>query len=135
MFAKQVVTMIQEAQKQYVDRLAPVLGTLADRVPELSSLLLVLKSDLERMQGRTPGISEDTAWMVFEASRNLGHLQDNTALLLKAGDDLAHLQDNVHFLNSAAQKLARAADLPTALEHAASSIQSAAAALSDAKRY
>ncbi|MFD0061723.1 hypothetical protein ACFRAI_36220 [Streptomyces sp. NPDC056637] len=56
-------------------------------------------------------------------------------MLLKAGDDLAHLQDNVHFLNSAAQKLARAADLPTALEHAASSIQSAAAALSDAKRY
>ncbi|EFL33822.1 predicted protein [Streptomyces viridochromogenes DSM 40736] len=130
-----LVTMIQEAQAQYVDRLAPVLGTLADRVPELSSLLKVLKSDLERMQGRSPGISEDTAWMVYEASRNLAHLQDNAPLLMDAGDDLAHLQDNIQLLVSAAQTLARVVDLPTALNNAADNIQSAAASLSDARRY
>lgn len=85
--------------------------------------------------GREIGARTLVANRAVSGPARLGHLQDNTALLLKAGDDLAHLQDNVHFLNSAAQKLARAADLPTALEHAASSIQSAAAALSDAKRY
>ncbi|MET8902169.1 hypothetical protein [Streptomyces sp. NPDC004538] len=130
-----LVSMIQEAQEQYVDRLAPVLGTLADRVPELSSLLRVLKSDLERMQGHAPVIPEDTAWMVHEASRNLAHLQDNTPLLMNAGADLAHLQDNVHLLASAAQALIRVADLPASLSHAADDIRSAAAALSDARRY
>ncbi|MFF3696371.1 hypothetical protein [Streptomyces sp. NPDC002221] len=130
-----LVEMIQEAQDQYVDRLAPVLGAIAKQVPELSSLVKILKVDLERAQGRTPGISEDSAWMVYEASRNLSHLQDNAPLLVEAGDDLGHLQDNIPLLASAAQKLMRVADLPTALEDAASSIRSAAAALSDAKRY
>ncbi|MFE5075397.1 hypothetical protein [Streptomyces halstedii] len=58
-----LVKMIQEAQDQYVDRLAPVLGAIAERVPELSSLLKVLKTDLERTQARPAGISEDTAWI------------------------------------------------------------------------
>ena len=130
-----LVKMIQDAQDQYVDRLAPVLGTLAERVPELSSLLKVLKSDLERTQGRTPGISEDTAWMVYEASRNLAHLQDNAPLLMEAGDDLAHLQDNVSLLASAAQALMRVAELPANLHNAADDLRSAAASLSDARRF
>ncbi|WP_327300774.1 hypothetical protein [Streptomyces goshikiensis] len=130
-----LVTMIQQAQQQYVDRLAPVLGTLADRVPELSSLLKVLKSDLERMQGRTPGISEDTALMVYEASLGLAHLQDSAPLLREAGDDLAHLQDNVSLLTSAAQALMHVADLPADLRSAADDIRMAAASLSDARRY
>ncbi|MFF2011754.1 hypothetical protein ACFVWY_22110 [Streptomyces sp. NPDC058195] len=130
-----LVKMIQEAQDQYVDRLAPVLGAIAKQVPELSSLLKVLKTDLERTQGRTPGISEETAWMAFEASRNLAHLQDNAPLLMEAGDDLAHLQDNISLLTSAAQALMRLAELPEALNNAADNIQSAAASLSDARRY
>ncbi|MFD5780421.1 hypothetical protein [Streptomyces sp. NPDC126933] len=130
-----LVTMIQEAQEQYVDRLAPILGALADRVPKLSSLLKVLKSDLERSLGRTPGISEDTAWMVYQASRDLAHLQDNAPLLRSAGTDLAHLQDNVPLLASAAQALAHVADLPTSLNNAADKIRSAAASLSDARRH
>ncbi|MBT2393699.1 hypothetical protein J7E87_30905 [Streptomyces sp. ISL-1] len=130
-----LVEMIQEAQDQYVDRLAPVLGAIAKQVPELSSLVKVLKQDLERTLVRTQGISEDTAWMVYEASRNLSHLQDNAPLLMQAGDDLAHLQDNVALLTSAARRLTGVADLPAALEDASRSIQSAAAALSDARRY
>ncbi|WP_031160000.1 HNH endonuclease [Streptomyces durhamensis] len=130
-----LVKMIQEAQDQYVDRLAPVLGAIAKQVPELSSLLKVLKTDLERTQGRTPGISEDTAWMVYEAGRSLAHLQDNAPLLMEAGDDLAHLQDNVSLLTSAAQALMRLSELPAALDNAADNIRSAAASLSDARRY
>ncbi|MEU7083778.1 hypothetical protein [Streptomyces achromogenes] len=130
-----LVKMIQEAQDQYVDRLTPVLGAIAKQVPELSSLLKVLKTDLERTQGRTPGISEDTAWMVYEAGRSLAHLQDNAPLLMEAGDDLAHLQDNVSLLTSAAQALMRVAELPAALNNAADNIRSAAASLSDARRY
>ncbi|WP_086748190.1 hypothetical protein [Streptomyces scabiei] len=130
-----LVKMIQEAQDQYVDRLAPVLGAIAKQVPELSSLLKVLKTDLERTQGRTPGISEDTAWMVYEAGLNLAHLQDNAPLLMEAGDDLAHLQDNVSLLTSAAQALMRVAELPAALNNAADNIRGAAASLSDARRY
>ncbi|GGK31135.1 hypothetical protein GCM10011583_73740 [Streptomyces camponoticapitis] len=130
-----LVTMIQEAQEQYVDRIAPMLGVLAERMPELSSLLKVLKSDLERSHGRMPGISEDTAWMVYQASRDLAHLQDNAPLLMGAGDDLAHLQDNVPLLASTARALARMADLPSSLSSAADDIRSAAASLSDARRY
>lgn len=116
-------------------RLAPALGAIAKRVPELSSLLKVLKSDLERTRGRAPGISEDTAWMVYEASRNLAHLQHNAPLLMDVGDDLAHLQDNVSLLASAAQALMRVAALSAALSRAADGIKSAAASLSDARRY
>ncbi|MFE6893449.1 hypothetical protein [Streptomyces sp. NPDC057694] len=130
-----LLKMLQEAQAQYVDRLVPLLGALANQVPELSSLLRVLRSDLERLQGRTPGVSEDAAWMVYEASRNLAHLPDSAPLLMEAGEDLAHLQDNVSLLISAAQALKRVADLPSALNNAADNIKSAAAALSDARRY
>lgn len=56
-------------------------------------------------------------------------------MLMDAGDDLAHLQDNIQLLVSAAQTLARVVDLPTALNNAADNIQSAAASLSDARRY
>ncbi|MFF4959072.1 hypothetical protein [Streptomyces sp. NPDC001222] len=111
------------------------MGAIAKRVPELSSLLKVLKSDLERTRGRAPGISEDTAWMVYEASRNLAHLQHNAPLLMDVGDDLAHLQDNVSLLASAAQALMRVAALSAALSRAADGIKSAAASLSDARRY
>ncbi|MDK0519991.1 hypothetical protein [Streptomyces sp. ML-6] len=129
-----LVKMIQEAQDQYVDRLAPLLGAIAKQMPELSSLLKILKTDLEYTQGRTPDISEDTAWMVYQASRDLAHLQDNAPLLLEAGDELAHLQD-ISLLTSAAQALKQVANLPEALNGAVDNIRSAAASLSDARRY
>ncbi|MGW5258667.1 hypothetical protein ACWERW_38250 [Streptomyces sp. NPDC004012] len=75
--------------------------------------------------------------MVYEASHNLAHLQHNAPLLMDVGDDLAlaHLQDNVSLLASAAQALMRVAALPAALSRAADGIKSAAASLSDARRY
>ncbi|MDX3429562.1 hypothetical protein PV664_11500 [Streptomyces sp. ME01-18a] len=130
-----LVEMIQEAQDQYVDRIAPVLGAIAQSLPELSSLLKILKADLERTKASPVGVSEETAWMMFEASRNLSHLQDNAPLLREAGEALQHLQDNVPLLASAAQAMMRIADLPAALDNAAHSIQHAAASVSDARRY
>ncbi|MEU9123501.1 hypothetical protein AB0C96_27135 [Streptomyces sp. NPDC048506] len=125
--------MINEAQEAYVDRLAPLLGAVAQQMPELASLVRVLKSDLEGLRGRPAGMSEDVAWMVYEASNKLQHLQDNAPWLLEAADDLKHLQDNAPLLASTAHNLGHLADLPTALEHAATSILRAAAALADAK--
>lgn len=125
--------MIHEAQEAYVERLGPLLGAIAQQMPELASLVKVLKSDLEGQRGRPASVSEDVAWMVYEASHKLQHLKDNAPWLLEAADDLKHLQDNTPLLVSTAHDLGRLADLPTALEHAATSIRRAAAALADAK--
>ncbi|MFB7634626.1 hypothetical protein ACFC0M_27255 [Streptomyces sp. NPDC056149] len=125
--------MIHEAQEAYVERLGPLLGAIAQQMPELASLVKVLKSDLEGLHGRPASVSEDAAWMVYEASNKLQHLQDNAPWLLEAADDLKHLQDNTPLLVSTAHDLGRLADLPTELEHAATSIRHAAAALADAR--
>lgn len=82
--------MIHEAQEAYVDRLAPLLSNVAQQVPEMASLVKVLQPDLQRLRGRPSGVSEDTAWMVYEASNKLQHLQDNAPWLLEAGDELPH---------------------------------------------
>ncbi|OEV04017.1 hypothetical protein AN219_37530 [Streptomyces nanshensis] len=142
--------MIHEAQEAYVERLGPLMGAIAQKMPEMASLMKVLKSDLEKMRGRPLGVSEDVASMVYEASNKLQHLQDNAPWLLEAGtklqhlqdnapwlleagSDLMHLQDNAPLLASTTHKLQRLADLPRELEHAATEIRRAANALADAK--
>jgi hypothetical protein len=125
--------MIHEAQEAYVERISPLLGVIAKKMPELASLMKVLKSDLEVLRGRRPGVSEDAAWMLYQASNGLAHLQDNAPCLHEAGRDLRHLQDNAPMLADAAHNLSQLAELPSALSSAAHQIQRAAAALADAK--
>ncbi|WP_262057608.1 hypothetical protein [Streptomyces sp. STR69] len=125
---ERLAEMIQEAQEAYVERIVPVLGAVARQMPELASLMRILKSDMEELRGRRPGVSEDSAWMVYRASEGLAHLQDNAPTLLKASEDLQHLQDSL-------PALSRLAALPGKLSTAADEIKSAAAALSDARRY
>ncbi|WP_234347476.1 hypothetical protein [Streptomyces specialis] len=60
-----LVTMIQEAQEAYVDRLGPLLGAIAQQMPELASLVKVLKSDIDDQRRRPPGVSEETTWMAL----------------------------------------------------------------------
>ncbi|MBB1245722.1 hypothetical protein GL263_19470 [Streptomyces durbertensis] len=127
--------MICEAQEAYVDRLAPLLGEIAKQMPQLASLIKVLKDDLERASGRLPGVSEDVALMMYQASNGLSHLQDSAPWLAEAGNDLMHLQDNAPLLAEAAAGLSRLVDLPSALNDAAAEIRGAAAALADARYY
>jgi len=127
--------MIHEAQETYVERLAPLLAKIAEAMPDWASLVKVLKADMEELRGRSPGVSEDAAWMLYRASDRLGHLQDNAPWLLEASRDLGHLQDNAPMLADAADTLSRMADLPRQLRGAAESISSAAASLSDARRF
>ncbi|MEU0722855.1 hypothetical protein [Streptomyces sp. NPDC006140] len=125
---ERLAEMIYEAQEAYVERMAPLLARIAEAMPDWASLVKVLKADVEELRGRRPGVSEDTAWMLSQASDRLGHLQDNAPTLLKASEGLRHLQDNL-------PQLARLADLPRKLHGAADAINSAAASLSDARRF
>ncbi|GGR35336.1 hypothetical protein GCM10010282_29920 [Streptomyces roseolus] len=131
---RRLVEMIHEAQEAYVERLGPLLGAIAERMPELASLVSLLRSDLDELRGMRP-VSQDAAWMLYQASQGLGHLQDNAPWLREASDGLRHLQDSAPLLAAAANSLARLADLPTQLDSAADEVRSAAAALSDARRY
>lgn len=128
-----LVEMIYEAHEAYVERIGPLLGTIAKEMPELASLMKVLKSDLEVLRGRRPEVSEDTAWMLYQASNGLQHLQDNAPWLHEASHDLGHLQDNAPMLANAASALLQLTELPSALSSAAGEIRRAAAALADAK--
>jgi hypothetical protein len=130
-----LVEMIHEAQEAYVERIIPVLGAVAQKMPELASLMKILKADMQELRGRRPGVSEDAARMLYLASERLGHLQDNAPRLLEASRDLQHLQDDAPKLADAARSLSRLADLPRLLRGAAESIKSAAASLSDARRF
>ncbi|MFJ3790369.1 hypothetical protein [Kitasatospora sp. NPDC090091] len=128
-----LVEMIYEAQEAYVERIGPLLGSIAKEMPELASLMKVLRADLEVLRGSRLGVSEDTAWMLHEASNGLQHLQDNAPWLHEASRDLRHLQDNAPLLANAVSTLSRLADLPSSLSSAASDVRRAAAALADAK--
>ncbi|MFG2803770.1 hypothetical protein [Streptomyces pseudovenezuelae] len=124
---ERLAVMIREAQEAYVERITPILGAVAQQVPEMASLMRILTADVEALRGRRPGVSEDTARMLYEASAKLGHLQDNAPLLLKASSGFRHLQDQ-------ASLLSRLAALPGKLNAAAQEVRDAAAALSDARR-
>jgi hypothetical protein len=123
---ERLAQMIHEAQEAYVARIMPILGEVARQVPDLAALMNILKADVEELRGRGPGVSEDTAWMVYRASERLGHLQDNAGPLLKASQGLQGLPDP--------KTLSQLASLPGKLHTAAEEIKDAAAILSDAKR-
>ncbi|WP_425834147.1 hypothetical protein [Streptomyces fractus] len=125
--------LIHEAQETYVQRITPVLGELAKHMPDLAALVKILQSDVVELGGRRPGVSEETASMLYRASEQLGHLQDTAPLLHEASRGLGHLHDNAPMLASAAGDLVRVAELPGQLASAAHKIQGAAAALSDAR--
>ncbi len=128
-----LVEMIYEAQEAYVDRVGPLLKAVAQEMPELASLMRVLRSDLKALGGRDPGVSEDTALMLYQASNGLRHLQDDAPWLQQASDGLRHLQDSAPMLAQTARDLQRLAELPSELSSAADKVRRAAAAMADAR--
>lgn len=122
-----LTAMIHEAQESYIEQIQPVLDAVAKQMPQLSSLMKVLKSDLEKQRGRGgQAVSEDTAWMIYQASRDLAHLQDTAPWLEQASSELSHLRDTAPRLSDAADDLVGLEDRISMLRAAAAELKRAA---------